>query len=124
MMRIFRTLILFALAIVVIPSFPAMSAGFPCEGSIDCPMGQFCKTKAGQKVGHCVSSPATIASSICKSSKDCPMGQFCSVRPGHAGHCVGDFASTTIICENALDCPMGRVCKIRPGRKTGFCAAP
>src|ERR1700730_17954457 len=129
MMRIFRTLILAALTLVVVPSFQASSSAATlfCENGLDCPIGDFCSVMPGQKTGYCVGSGSLAHTLFCESGKDCPIGEFCSARPGHkTGHCVGGFSAATIgplVCGDSSDCPISKFCSIRPGHEAGHCVS-
>ena len=129
MTRIFRVLILAALTLVVVPSFPANSSAATlfCENGLDCPIGDFCSVRPGQKTGRCVGGAPVAHALFCESGKDCPIGEFCSARPGHkAGRCVGGFSAAAIgplLCGDSSDCPISKFCLIKSGRDVGHCVS-
>jgi len=130
MSKIFRVMVLAALAVVV-GSFPAGAAQL-CNDFGDCKSGYTCQKEFFEEAGHCVRisdlnrSSSIVKRLFCENSLDCPLGDFCSIRPGHkTGSCVGGFSPiATIFCEKSLDCPLGEVCKIMPGKYAGHCASP
>jgi len=136
MTKLFRMLILAALAVVVMPLSPARYATvLACGNSQDCPIGRFCATKPHHKLGQCVSEVTARMQIACEGSIDCPIGRFCSTRPGQSiGHCVSTpsfssaapFSQAAVVkqCENSLDCQLGTHCKLKPGRTLGTCVAP
>jgi len=136
MTRLFRMLILAALAVVVMPLSAARSATvLACENGADCPIGRFCVTRPGHKLGTCVSELTARMQIACESSLDCPISRFCSISPGKSiGHCVSNppFSSAApftpvaakIQCQDSLECSLGHHCKIKPGKKFGVCVAP